>query len=683
MPTPLTPVTDGPAVPDSSLAAPTFDEQYEAFNTWEKDQLAPGMNSLAAVTYANAQESVDAAAAADASAVTAGSLVATAGATNWVSGESFNGSGGASPRVGDGRISLLNFQTYRRRTAGAGTTDPQDDPTNWEKVVSGSGLGGAVASGNVTLTATSGGAQKITPTAPGQYVTLPIATTCPEAASAFLIDNDGDYDLGVKDSTGTKLGWIRPRTGAMIGLSDNSTPAGSWNAWGLEKTGITASYANNSITNATAGAGALIAITVDANRTCLLFGGGGSCYAIVYDASTQTWGAATLVRASISTSGYVGVLSAANQVLVCTFNTNTGMEAVTLTLTGTGITVESGTKHTATLAGNFASAGQLLAVGTSWVIAYGRATNVSGIRAISVSGTTPTIGAEAALTPAVAVPGTLYASGSVVRTISASASLLYAKPYTVAGSTLTAGTQASTTVTNALYRAFVNGNGNLVADYINTTHFGAVIKLTGTVEAINAVTVGTVPTASLDNFDYVSITANKTLLAAGAGSNWYANILTDTGGLASAGTQVTGNCNTIAYVQGIAASGNFARVGFSPTSNGNHVQVTFDCSGASPSVSTVSVFPYSSINFEPFASSDNLGVRHPGSIYGGSALYRAGQPGRLTDMQVMPGGFRLVPALNAGYTVGVVGAQANESWLVPVSNSSTSSYYINRVEAAA
>jgi hypothetical protein len=48
----------------------------------------------------------------------------TAGATLWVSGTTY--------AVGANRFSPINFLTYRRKTAGAGTTDPSLDATNWQ-----------------------------------------------------------------------------------------------------------------------------------------------------------------------------------------------------------------------------------------------------------------------------------------------------------------------------------------------------------------------------------------------------------------------------------------------------------------------------------------------------------------------------------------------------------------------
>ncbi|RYF02377.1 MAG: hypothetical protein EOO32_00200 [Comamonadaceae bacterium] len=49
-----TPIPAGPAVPNSGLPEPTFDAQYENFNEWERNQLAPGMNALAQNAFDNA-----------------------------------------------------------------------------------------------------------------------------------------------------------------------------------------------------------------------------------------------------------------------------------------------------------------------------------------------------------------------------------------------------------------------------------------------------------------------------------------------------------------------------------------------------------------------------------------------------------------------------------------------------
>lgn len=73
-----------------------------------------------------------------ASALAAGS---TAGATIWVSGTTY--------ALGDNRFSPINFLTYRRKVAGAGTTDPSLDTTNWALL---SGMGDVDTTSTQTVT---------------------------------------------------------------------------------------------------------------------------------------------------------------------------------------------------------------------------------------------------------------------------------------------------------------------------------------------------------------------------------------------------------------------------------------------------------------------------------------------------------------------------------------------------
>lgn len=65
----------------------------------------------------------------DAAAASAVDAAAAAGAAAWVSGTTY--------AIGDRRRSLLDGRVYRRTTAGAGTTDPANDTTNWVDQVNG------------------------------------------------------------------------------------------------------------------------------------------------------------------------------------------------------------------------------------------------------------------------------------------------------------------------------------------------------------------------------------------------------------------------------------------------------------------------------------------------------------------------------------------------------------------
>lgn len=617
------PVVSPPSVtalptPPSTASPTNFDTQADAFlgalPTFQTQN-----NALAANVFANATDAATSATTAAAQvtlatnqATAAASSASMAGATLWVSGTTY--------ALGDARYSPINLQTYRRKTAGAGTTDPSLDGTNWQQINGSFGLGGTALTGSVTLTVSSAAAMSVTPATPGLFATLPVATTVSRATAPFAIYNNGNFDYGVKNSAGTHLGWVRPRTGAVIGLADNTTAAGTWATFGLEKLGITAQYVSATAANTSA---TLARVALDANRTCFLFGGT-SCYAIVYDASTQTWGNPTLVRASLSSGAFIGVLSATNQVLVCSNDSTTGMQTVTLTIAGTGVTVN--TPVSTTLAGNWANYGQLIPVSTSWVLSYGRATTTSAIRAITVSGTVPTIGAESALAPATTGSAILFASGSIVRTVAlvSGASGLSCAPYTVTGSTLSAGTAASATTTNTPIRAFLNGNGNIVCQYINTTHFATIFKLTGTAEAASSVSLGTVPSGITTNSDYVQVTASKTAFFSGATGSTAVNILTDTAGTATAGTELTGTVVGTPTFCKLPSTGNNASFSVSEN-NGVYSTRTFDCSGASPVAGSIyrTTVPVSSYIAQP-QSTDRYGVRAAGSLTIGNMLYAIG-----------------------------------------------------------
>lgn len=501
-------------------------------------------------------------------------------------------------------IDQLAFSTALPAQAGNAGKFVTTNGTTASWAQAGSGLGGTTGTGSISLTSASPAAMTVTPASPGLYATLPDATTCSKADNLYSIYNAGDYDFGVKDTTGTKLGWVRARTGAMIGLADSSTAAGVWSCYGLEKLGATAQYNHPTLANMSTTSSR---IDLDSNRFCVLFGGT-DCYAIVYDASTCTWGAATLVRSGVGSGQFVGVLSAANQVLVVSVSSGTAMEAVTLSMASTTITVNSGSKATAVCTAS-TSLTSMIAVGASWVFAMFHG-SVTAIQAVSVSGTTPTLGVETAL----AGDGTtalLFASASVVRTLcsSAAGTVLNCAPYTLSGVALSAGTAATRAISAASFRAFVNGNGNIVIGCINTTVFACVLKLSGTVEALSSVNTTASPaTASYAVFDFVPVTTGKTALIVDNGSaTFIGNILTDTAGTGSLGTAVTGTFNgtNINYVINLGLTGNVARFAVGASAGSASVNfVSLDCSGVSPTIASRYTYLGAAPSFQTFVASN-------------------------------------------------------------------------------
>lgn len=110
---PIGPSTDDPD---------NFDAEADAFVTAQR-LFGIQMNALGQNVYANA---LDAAASATTAQAQANAAIAAVGAAPWVGGTTYS--------IGNERYSLINLQSYRRKTNGAGTTDPSIDTTNWAPV---------------------------------------------------------------------------------------------------------------------------------------------------------------------------------------------------------------------------------------------------------------------------------------------------------------------------------------------------------------------------------------------------------------------------------------------------------------------------------------------------------------------------------------------------------------------
>lgn len=125
IPPTITPPPDGPQRGDRA----TFAGRVDAFITWLIASVAQ-FAALAANVYANAVDAFTSATAAGASAsaaaVAAEVASAVVGAAQWVSGTTY--------ATGANVWSPSTLQTYRRKVAGSGSTDPSSDPANWTAV---------------------------------------------------------------------------------------------------------------------------------------------------------------------------------------------------------------------------------------------------------------------------------------------------------------------------------------------------------------------------------------------------------------------------------------------------------------------------------------------------------------------------------------------------------------------
>lgn len=162
----------------------------------ETNLVASELNTANSEAQAAASDAQDSAALAE---TAANAATAIANITAWQSGNTY--------AVGDVVYSLVNFLSYRRKTAGAGTTDPSTDSTNWQ-IISNTGdvtLTGAQTLTNKTFTGYTETVYSLTGTAINasngtiQYKTLAANTTFTEALadgqSVTLMINPVTYTI--------------------------------------------------------------------------------------------------------------------------------------------------------------------------------------------------------------------------------------------------------------------------------------------------------------------------------------------------------------------------------------------------------------------------------------------------------------------------------------------------------
>jgi len=98
----------------------------ESVFTPEMNLIIPEINALSSSATNAANNAIASADTATTQASLAQQAAISTGSIAWVSGTTYS--------VGDLRYSPTDFQTYRRKTTGAGTTDPSLDLTNWLRV---------------------------------------------------------------------------------------------------------------------------------------------------------------------------------------------------------------------------------------------------------------------------------------------------------------------------------------------------------------------------------------------------------------------------------------------------------------------------------------------------------------------------------------------------------------------
>jgi len=337
-----------------------------------------------------------------------------------------------------------------------------------------------------------------------------------------------------------------------------------------------------------------------------VYGAAGN-YGIVYNRTTQTWGSPTLIRSG-GTSFHQELLIATDKILM-TSVVSTGFQAVVLSISGTTITV--GTAATATLSitptnlGNRYdddTARSFIAIGSSYICSYTDATTVQAI-AMTVSGTTVTVGSALVLSGALN-PAHLYsvsASVFLALTGSAGSGALYATPVTVSGTTLTAGTSATLSGSaGVVYFSAVMGTRWAMLDLNAGTSIprGVIVSVSGTTATMSSNDFGTTGRSSIA----ACMVGSKMLCAwndSAGTSAYHVNVMSDNAGTATIGTVInrTDN-NNIQGLQVVAISSTKARfIFYVSTSRLSLYDVDTSASSATMSLMQVSTLGSTTVNY--------------------------------------------------------------------------------------
>lgn len=417
---------------------------------------------------------------------------------------------------------------------------------------------------------------QITPSDYGVTVTLPDATACSLGGPTHVINNKGAYPVMIVNPSNQLLGFLAGMSTSYVSLSDNSSAAGTWALSNVDLFGVSARLPTTSFSTRLYNDKS--SIDLGGGRE-IVFGSNANDYptAIVYDKASG-FGSPTVIRSGSCGANARAILVSTDKILFISSIT-TAFEAVVISISGSTISV--GTPATATLSGNissFADGCGLITSNGSFVASYTTASSAAEIRAISVSGTTPTIGSATSLDGTAA--GLISASASGIIAVSSATTNLYTKYYGISGSTITAGSGTTTTSGTMTINKFVTIGAYWAAIYNDggSTIKGAIISLSGTATTISIATLLSSSTLA----DAIIINSTKILAISNATSS-NTNILTNATGTASAGTAITGgSADTSGRCIYVNGSNVYAQWGDSPQSFSK-----INCSGASPVLSDV------------------------------------------------------------------------------------------------
>lgn len=254
-------------------------------------------------------------------------------------------------------------------------------------------VGNATYTSSQTLTASSPRYITYNATGNAPTLTLPSATTL-VVGNQYFLRNTNTAWVRVVDSAGTFLGTLPPYKTAVITVMDNTTAAGGWEASELEVMGVIAQSSNLTSTNY-GSVSQFYSVELSTNKFLITWYGPGTnyVYGVVYDVPTATFGSVTQLTAT-TMAHYVSTVTTSDNFLIAFCSGGLSVYVRAGSVSGTTITL--GTAVTAT--GSYTLGQSFLGwqtFGSTYVVAYVSNGPYIAFSAVTVSGTTVTIGTSA------------------------------------------------------------------------------------------------------------------------------------------------------------------------------------------------------------------------------------------------------------------------------------------------
>lgn len=246
---------------------------------------------------------------------------------------------------------------------------------------------------DVTLTNTSSQVQNITMTAANKFVILPNATTLQKGGVLFKIYNNGGIPFGVKNASGRIIiPLLANGTSTILYLTNNSTSDGIW----ASDRGIY-SIASTPFVDSTVSSTEVCAAALTSTSFIFVSGVGNTLSATVgtWNGTTITYGASTTLTTSAPfDTTQVGVIGFSGTSAAVKYrHTDTTLRIVGLSISGTTIT--AGTAQTIQTGSGYTGSSFIKINSTTGLAVYNPADQINVYaRAFTISGTTITLGSQ-------------------------------------------------------------------------------------------------------------------------------------------------------------------------------------------------------------------------------------------------------------------------------------------------